>query len=88
MKYQDRCPCGGIILADTEEWPVMLCHEHYTQAMRLAAQAWCDKSTADREMDSALAEAFAKRLGALLAAIALHWRANNEVTDILALIGA
>jgi len=23
----DRCPCGGIILADTEDWKVPLCYE-------------------------------------------------------------
>ena len=22
----DRCPCGGIILADTEDWKIPLCH--------------------------------------------------------------
>lgn len=25
----DRCPCGGIILADTEDWKVPLCYECY-----------------------------------------------------------
>lgn len=24
---KDRCPCGGIILADTENWEEPLCHE-------------------------------------------------------------
>lgn len=25
-KVKDRCPCGGIILADTEEWKTPLCN--------------------------------------------------------------
>lgn len=25
----DRCPCGDIILADTENWPVPLCYDCY-----------------------------------------------------------
>ena len=25
----DRCPCGGIILADTEDWAVPLCYNCY-----------------------------------------------------------
>lgn len=28
-KPRDRCPCGGIILADTEDWKVPLCYECY-----------------------------------------------------------
>lgn len=23
---KDRCPCGGIILADTEDWETPICH--------------------------------------------------------------
>jgi len=26
----DRCPCGGIILADTEDWKTPLCYSCYT----------------------------------------------------------
>ena len=26
MKNKDRCPCGGIILADTEDWSTPLCY--------------------------------------------------------------
>lgn len=26
-KQKDRCPCGGVILADTEDWPTPLCYE-------------------------------------------------------------
>lgn len=26
----DRCPCGGIILADTEDWKTPLCYTCYT----------------------------------------------------------
>ncbi len=26
-KPKDRCPCGGIILADTEDWETPLCYE-------------------------------------------------------------
>lgn len=26
-KQKDRCPCGGIILADTEDWSTPLCYE-------------------------------------------------------------
>lgn len=30
MTFEEkRCPCGGIILADTEEWNVPLCNECY-----------------------------------------------------------
>lgn len=25
----DRCPCGGIILADTEDWKVPMCACYY-----------------------------------------------------------
>lgn len=25
----DRCPCGGIILADSEDWKTPLCYECY-----------------------------------------------------------
>lgn len=25
-----RCPCGGIVLADTEEWPIPVCDECYS----------------------------------------------------------
>lgn len=31
----DRCPCGGIILADTEEWKTPLCHECWVPWTRL-----------------------------------------------------
>jgi len=27
----DRCPCGGIILADTEDWIIPLCHDCYVE---------------------------------------------------------
>jgi len=23
---EDRCPCGGVILADTEDWKIPLCY--------------------------------------------------------------
>lgn len=26
---QKYCPCGGIILADTEDWETPVCDEHY-----------------------------------------------------------
>lgn len=26
-KIRGRCPCGGIILADTEDWKIPMCHE-------------------------------------------------------------
>ena len=26
LQKPDRCPCGGIMLADTEDWQVPLCH--------------------------------------------------------------
>jgi hypothetical protein len=26
---QQWCPCGGIILADTEDWEIPLCYECY-----------------------------------------------------------
>lgn len=29
VRTKDRCPCGGIILADTEEWPTPLCYTCY-----------------------------------------------------------
>jgi hypothetical protein len=25
----DRCPCGGIVLADTEDWKIPRCNECY-----------------------------------------------------------
>ena len=27
----DRCPCGGIILADTEDWNVPVCYDCYVE---------------------------------------------------------
>lgn len=27
----DRCPCGGTILADTEDWKTPLCNECYIE---------------------------------------------------------
>lgn len=27
----DKCYCGGVILADTEDWGQPLCHEHYCE---------------------------------------------------------
>lgn len=30
---KDRCPCGGIILADTEDWPIPTCHECYPKEL-------------------------------------------------------
>lgn len=26
---EPRCPCGGVILADTEDWPVPICNACY-----------------------------------------------------------
>ena len=37
------------------------------KALQIAAQCWCDEETKDREMDVALATAFAKRIDNLLA---------------------
>ena len=28
---EQRCPCGGIILADTEDWPTPLCYNCYVE---------------------------------------------------------
>lgn len=28
---QQYCPCGGIILADTEDWDIPLCYECYLE---------------------------------------------------------
>lgn len=28
----DRCPCGGVILADTEDWDIPLCYECYEKS--------------------------------------------------------
>jgi len=28
---KDRCPCGGIILADTEDWAVPLCYSCFVK---------------------------------------------------------
>lgn len=30
-----KCPCGGIILADTEDWDTPLCHECWVPLTRL-----------------------------------------------------
>jgi hypothetical protein len=46
------------------------------EARQIAAQCWCDDDTRSIEMDSRLAEAFARRLGAWIRTGALH--AQNE----------
>ena len=30
---EQRCPCGGVILADTEDWPTPLCYECYPKRL-------------------------------------------------------
>jgi len=47
------------------------------EATALAAQCWCDPETSDREMDSALAMAFAKRLAGWMQTAAQNQR-NTE----------
>lgn len=27
---RDRCPCGGVIFADTEDWEIPFCYNCYT----------------------------------------------------------
>lgn len=39
VSKQDRCPCGGIILADTENWHVPLCYECYCSLSK-ASEPW------------------------------------------------
>ena len=36
------------------------------EARQIAAQCWCDKETENREMDTVLAEAVAKRIDAVI----------------------
>lgn len=31
MSKSDRCPCGDVILADSEDMGVPLCHDHYEE---------------------------------------------------------
>lgn len=37
-KKPDRCPCGAIILADTEDWDIPLCYECYMAAEELGVK--------------------------------------------------
>ncbi len=40
---QMYCPCGDIILADTEEWPIPLCYECYIQTPEGIAETRLNK---------------------------------------------
>ena len=67
----DRCPCGGIILADTEDWKIPLCHscwhdigepsfepKHDSTTLALAKRTeemWKARAKYDRLMQQALA---------------------------------
>jgi len=33
-RHEPRCPCGGVILADTEGWPVPVCNSCYEEISR------------------------------------------------------
>lgn len=44
------------------------------EARQLAAQCWCDKETENKEMDTVLAEAVAKRIAAWMATAAQGYR--------------
>ena len=44
------------------------------EARHIAAQCWCDEETKDREMDSILAEAVARRIASWMAAAAQSQR--------------
>lgn len=35
MTSEKHCPCGGVILADTEDWKVPLCHECWLPLTRI-----------------------------------------------------
>ena len=67
----DRCPCGGIMLADTEDWKIPLCHscwhdigepsfepKHDSTTLALAKRTeemWKARAKYDRLMQQALA---------------------------------
>ena len=33
-RVKTLCPCGGFILADTEDWPIPMCDECYAETKR------------------------------------------------------
>jgi hypothetical protein len=41
-----RCPCGGIILADTEDWQTPLCHECWLPYTRMDVPKLVETMTA------------------------------------------
>jgi hypothetical protein len=50
----DRCPCGGIILADTERWRTPLCHECWVPFTRMdVPKLLSDLAALRREIDEA-----------------------------------
>ena len=40
---QTQCPCGGVILADTEDWPIPMCHECYEEIYRQYKKIWMEE---------------------------------------------
>lgn len=53
--------------AQLEKHAEKLATQLQENALQMAARCWCDEETKDRVMDDKLADAFAKRLEALLA---------------------
>ena len=39
MEKCERCPCGGIILADTEDWKTPLCYSCYSDLLEINESA-------------------------------------------------
>jgi len=55
----DRCPCGGIILADTEDWKTPLCYSCYTDL-----HEGCSKLQAECERKDKVIEHITRERGA------------------------
>lgn len=57
------------------------------EARQQAAQCWCDPETQDRVMDTALAEAFAKRIASWMDTSAQAYRNTDFYRGIVTQIG-
>lgn len=40
---EGSCPCGGIILADCEDWPVPICYECYIKTPEYEADCYASR---------------------------------------------
>ena len=58
-------------------------HPFTDEARAIAAQCWCDDETSMIEMDTRLAEAFARRLAAWMETGAMHARNETFYRDLV-----